>query len=138
MEAMIEPGLDDAVVLRGGSRDGLHLGQRASRGLLDEHVAACLDGANRDAGELVVRGRHNHGVDVGLHGFAPVGDGARLGELRELARAAFIAVANNDDLVPRCRGGTLAPDQAASDDREPHHFLSQALAAVRRHDPAQV
>ena len=124
MEAMIEPGLDDAVVLSGGRRNGLHLRKRASRGLFDENVAPGFDRANRDGGELIVGGRDNHRVDVGLHGFAPVRDGTRLRELRELLRAHLIAVANDGDLVACCRGRTLAPDQAASNDREPHQVLS--------------
>ena len=45
---------------------GLHLGERAPGGLLDQDVLAGFDGAERDAGELVVRGRDDHGVDVGL------------------------------------------------------------------------
>ena len=125
MEAMIEAGLDDAVVLRARPPRWPALGERAARGLLDQHMAAGFDGAERDRGKLVVRGRDDDGVDVGLDRFAPVGDGARLGLLRKLSRAREIAIADDHDLVRgRRRGSALSPDQAASDDREPHHFLS--------------
>ena len=137
MEAMIEPGLDDALVPRGGRRDGLHFGERASRGLLDENMAAGFDRAERDAGELIVRGRNNHGIDVGLHGFAPVGDGARLRESPRAARARLSSRSQTTTISCACRrDGTLAPDQPASDDREPHHFLShdspRSAGTIRR------
>ena len=100
----------------------------ASRGLFDQNVAAGFDRAKRDGGELIVGGRDDHRVDVGLDGFAPVGDGTRLRALRELLRRALSSRSQTTTIsCACCRGGTLAPDQAASDDREPHQVLSHDL-----------
>ena len=124
MEAVVEPGLHDALVLLCRRGDSPHLGERAARRLLDQHVAAGLHGAERDRGELVVRGSDDYGVDIGGNGLAPIRDGTRARLLRKLASAHRIAIAHDDDLMPGGRRGAFAPDQAASDDREAHHFLS--------------
>src|SRR4051794_29864845 len=47
VKAMIESGFDDALVLRGSCRDRLHLGERASRRFLDQHMPSGFEGADR-------------------------------------------------------------------------------------------
>ena len=124
METVIEPDLDDALVPCCGRRKGLHLGQFAAGRLLDQHVPAGLDRAEGDDGELVVGRRDDHCIDVGRDRFPPVDEGACSCFLRELLGTSPVAIAHNNDVVPRRRGSALSPDQTASDDREPHHVLS--------------
>ena len=116
---------------------GLHLGERASCGLLDQDVAAGFDGADRDAGELIVRGRDDHGVDVGLDGFAPVRDGARLGHApRALARGLHRGRKQQRSGAPRPRRRAFARSDRIRRSRAAS-LLVPRLAAIAGHDATQ-
>ena len=135
VEAMIEPGLDDALVLGCRVRNRLHLGEFAARGLFHQHMAAGFDGAQRDPGELVVRRRNDHRIDVSLYGVAPVGHGPRLCLLRKRLGARRVAVADDDDLVARCAAAAarLAP-------MRPHPTIASRITScpkARRGPPAR-
>jgi len=81
----------------------------------------------RDRRELVMRGRDDNGIDLGLYGFTPVDHRTCAGALRQLLGPASVTIADHHDLVRRGRARALFPDQAASDDCEPHHMPHDSL-----------
>jgi hypothetical protein len=78
--AMVEADPHAQVVGAGERHERLDLGHRASRGLLDQHVLAGLEGRARDLGQRVVGGGDDDDVHVGAgDGVLPAGfdDGGR-------------------------------------------------------------
>ena len=117
MEAVVEADVDVAVraFRRGGDR--AHLRRPDPGRLLHEHVLARLQRRDRQLGQRVVRGGHDHGVGGVEHGLHAVDGGFE-------RRHGVVA---RHQLVGAQHRRPLAPDQAAADDAD----LQPALLADR-------
>jgi hypothetical protein len=120
VESMVEADLGYHLALGGGTRSGTHLVNMTAGRLFYQDVAASPNGAQRDRGQLVVASGDDDGIDVGVDRLAPIVDRAGASLLCQGFGFRPIVIADNDDIVPARGRRALAPDKAASNDRQTH------------------
>ena len=124
---MIEANLHDELPPRRNFGDVTKLVDVSSGGFLDHDVPPFLQGGDGQLRELIVRRGHDDGVDFRADRFPPIVDRGGTGPAGQDFGARPITIANNHQLMAAGGVCPLGPNEAASDDREPHYVLSQPL-----------